>query len=140
MATARPRSTSKKTSTTRRRSLSLFSNSKDDVNEISALRQSFEDVKNDNAALKKLAYEMVETALLGRHLKTDVRDVIDEFEHGRVLGVVDNNTKGLIKKWVQKGIKHFVENPELADLLTTWGNAYVQDERVDKAKAVIKKR
>ena len=104
MATARPLPGLKKTSTTRRGSLSLFSNSKEDVNEISALRQTFEDVKKDNEALKKLAYEMTEAALLGRHLKTDVRDVIDEFEHGRVLGVVDNNTKGLIKKWLQKGL------------------------------------
>ena len=140
MATARPVSSLKKTSTTRQKSLSLFSNTKEDVNEISALRQSFEDVKNDNEALKKLAYEMVETALLGRHVKTDIRDVIDEFEHGRVLGVVDKNTKELIKKWVQKGIKHFVENPDLADLLKTWGNASVQEERVNDVKAAIKKR
>ena len=109
MATARPVSSLKKTSTTRQKSLSMFSNTKEDGNEISALRQSFEDVKNDNEALKKLAYEMVETALLGRHAKTDVRDVIDEFEHGRVLGVVDNNTNRLIKKWAQKGLKHFVK-------------------------------
>ena len=140
MATARTVSNIKKTSTSRRGSLSLFSSSKEDIKEISALRQTFEDVKDDIPALKKLAYEMVERALLGRHLKTDVRDVLDEFEHGKVLSVVDNNTKGLIKKWAQKGIKHFVENPELANLLTTWGNAYVQEERVNGAKAAIKKR
>ena len=140
MATARPVSSLKKTSTTRQKSLSMFSNTKEDVKEKSALRQSFEDVKNDKEAFKKLAYEMIEAALLGRHAKTDVRDVIDEFEHGRVLGVVDNNTNRLIKKWAQKGLKHFVENPELADLLDKWGNAYVQEERVSGTKAVIKKR
>ena len=140
MATARPVSSLKKTSTTRQKSLSMFSNTKEDVKEKSALRQSFEDVKNDKEAFKKLAYEMIEAALLGRHAKTDVRDVIDEFEHGRVLGVVDNATKELIKKWAQKGIKHFMENPELADLLKGWGTAYVQEERVSGTKAAIKKR
>ena len=106
----------------------------------SALRKTFEDVKDDDQALKKLTYQMVETALLGGHVKKDVRDVIDEFEHGKVLGLIDNSTKGLIKKWLQKGIKHFVENPELENLLTTWGNAFVQEERVSRAKDVIKKR
>ena len=120
--------------------MSLFSNSKEDIKVISALRQTFEDVEHDDRALKQLAYEMVETALLGGHVKAEVRDVIDEFERGKVLGLVDNSTKELIKKWVQKGIKHFVENPELANLLTTWGNAYVQDERVSGTKADIKKR
>ena len=140
MATARSVSNLKKTSTSRRGSLSLFSNSKEDIKEKSALRQRFEDVEHDDRALKELAYEMVETALLGGHVKAEVRDVIDEFEHGKVLSLVDNNTKELIKKWVQKGIKHFVENPELANLLTTWGNAYVQEERVSGTKADIKKR
>ena len=106
----------------------------------SALRKTFEDVKDDDQALKKLTYQMVETALLGGHVKKDVLDVIDEFEHGKVLSLIDNSTKGLIKKWLQKGIKHFVENPELENLLTTWGNAFVQEEWVSRAKDVIKKR
>ena len=138
MATARPLSTLKKTSTTRRGS--FFSHSKDDAKEMSALRQTFEDVKDDNEALKKMAYEMVKAALLGKHVTADVRDVIEEFEHGKVLGLVDNNTKKLIKTWAQKGMKHFVENPELENLLTTWGNAYVQEERVSVTKDAIKKK
>ena len=127
-----------KTST--RRQGSSFSNSKEDVKEISALRQKFEDVKDDKEALKKLTYEMVEAAFLGEHVKVDVCDVIEEFEHGKVLGVIDNNTKKLIKTWAQKGMKHFVENPELENLLTTWGNAYVQEERVSVTKDAIKKK
>jgi len=140
MATARSVSNLKKTSTSRRGSLSLFSNSKEDIKVVSALRQRFEDVEHDERALKELAYQMIETALLGGHVKAEVRDVIDEFEHGKVLSLVDPATKGLIKKWVQKGIKHFVENPDLANLLTTWGNAYVQEERVSGTKGDIKKR
>ena len=106
----------------------------------SALRKTFEDVKDDDQALKKLTYQMVETALLGGHVKKDVLDVIDEFEHGKVLSLIDNSTKGLIKKWLRKGIKHLVENPDLENLLTTWGNAFVQEEWVSRAKDVIKKR
>ena len=138
MATAQPFSTLEKTSTTRQGS--SFSNSKEDVKEISALRQTFEDVKDDKEALKKLTYEMVGAAFLGKHVKADVLDVIEEFEHGKVLGVIEQCTKKLIKTWVQKGIKHYVENPELADLLVTWGNDFVQKEEVNETKAAIKRR
>ena len=139
MAEARSVSSLKKTTTTRR-SMSFFSNSKEDVKEISALRQTFEDAKNDEVTLKKLAYEMVEKALLGKQLKADVRDVINEFEFGKVLNLVDPSTKKLLKKWVQKGIKHFVENPELTHALTTWGNAHVPEDHVRGTKDFIKER
>ena len=104
------------------------------------LRQTFEDAKSDEVTLKKLAYEMVKKALLGRQLKSDVRDVIDEFEFGKVLNLVDPSTKVLLKKWVQKGIKHFVENPGLTNALTTWGNAYVPEDHVRGTKDFIKER
>ena len=139
MAEARSVSSLKKTTTTRR-SMSFFSNSKEDVKEISALRQTFEDARNDEVTLKKLAYGMVEKALLGKQLKADVRDVINEFEFGKVLNMVDPSTKKLLKKWVQKGIKHFVENPELTNALTTWGNAHVPEDHVRRTKAFIKER
>ena len=104
------------------------------------LRQTFEDAKNDEVTLKKLAYEMVKKALLGRQLKSDVRDVIDKFEFGKVLNLVDPSTKVLLKRWVQKGIKHFVENPELTNALTTWGNAHVPEDHVRRTKDFIKER
>ena len=92
-------------------SSSRFSiNKEEDVKELSELRQTFEDVTGDDEALKTLAYKMIRESLLGKHLRSDVVDVIEEFEHGRLLTLVkDKPTKELIRRWVQKGIKNFVE-------------------------------
>ena len=70
-------------------SSSRFSiNKEEDVKELSELRQTFEDVTGNDEALKTLAYKMIRESLLGKHLRADVVDVIEEFEHGRLLTLV----------------------------------------------------
>ena len=109
--------------------------------ETSELRQAFEDVKDDDEALKTLGYKMIRESLLGKHLRADVVDVIEEFEPGRLLTLVkDKNTKELIRRWVQKGIKHFVENEDLAARLKKWYNSELKAQLETDTKKVIKKR
>ena len=123
-------------------SSSRFSiNKEEDVKELSELRQTFEDVTGNDEALKTLAYKMIRESLLGKHLRADVVDVIEEFEHGRLLTLVkDKPTKELIRRWVQKGIKHFVENEDLAAHLRKWYNSELKAQLETDTKKVIKKR
>merc|ERR1711962_914913 len=126
----------------RRASSSRFSiNKEEDVKELSELRQTFEDVTGDDEALKTQAYKMIRESLLGKHLRADVVDVIEEFEHGRLLTLVkDKATKELIRRWVQKGIKHFVENEDLVARLKKWYNSELKALLETDTKKVIKKR
>ena len=123
-------------------SSSRFSiNKEEDVKELSELRQTFEDVSGDDEALKTLAYKMIRESLLGKNLRADVVDVIEEFEHGRLLTLVkDKATKELIRRWVQKGIKHFVENEDLVARLKKWYNSELKAQLETDTKKVIKKR
>ena len=126
----------------RRASSSRFSiNKEEDVKDLSELRQTFEAVTGDDEALKTQAYKMIRESLLGKHLRADVMDVIEEFEHGRLLTLVkDKPTKELIRRWVQKGIKHFVENEDLAAHLRKWYNSELKAQLETDTKKVIKKR
>ena len=113
----------------------------EDVKEISELRQSFEDVKDNDEALKALTYKMIKETLFGKQVKADVEDVIEDFERGKVLTLVrDKETKGLIRKWVQKGIKHVMENEDLPARLKKWFNADLKAHLETETKNMIKKR
>ena len=109
--------------------------------ETSELRQAFEDVNDDEEVLKTLVYKMIRETLLGRHFKADVEDVIEDFEGGRLLTLVkDKATIGLIRMWLQKGIKHVVENEDLPARLKWWFNAELKARLEADTKNMIKKR
>ena len=75
--------------------------------------------QNQEANLKRLAYRLIEAGCEGKQAKRDIWEIMD-YEDGRLLSLVDNPSKRMVRSWAHPGMKHYLENPELLDDLLAW--------------------
>ena len=74
---------------------------------------------NKEVDLKRLAYKLIEAGCEGKQKKRDIYEIMD-FEEGKLLSLVDNPSKRMVRSWAHPGMKHYLENPELLEDLLAW--------------------